>query len=85
MDMGSEVDLPAELHDWSKFGQDDGESGWFPPARSEPVTTNLRLTCRQGRDEKSVTILSAVRSANADSVSVGLAVPTVGDVPLPTR
>jgi Tfp pilus assembly protein PilX len=54
-------------------------------SRSEPATTNLRLTCRQGRDEKSVTILSAVRTANADSVSVGLAVPTVGNVPLPTR
>lgn len=31
------------------------------------------------------TMLSAVRSASAERVSVGLAVPTVGKVPLPTR
>src|SRR5262245_36520383 len=50
------------------------------------ATTNLHLKCcRHMRDLKSSTMLSAVRSARAERVSVGLAVPTVGKVPLPTR
>ena len=36
-------------------------------------------------DGSTLTIWSAVRNASAERVSVGLAVPTVGNVPLPTR
>jgi hypothetical protein len=47
---------------------------------------HLHPKCRhQPRELRSLAMLSAVRSASADNVIVGLAVPTVGNVPLPTR
>src|SRR5580692_3656140 len=55
-------------------------------SRYRPVRIVLHLKCRRHPcDLRSSIMLSAVRSASADSVSVGLAVPPVGNVPLPTR